>query len=374
MKILALDVGKSKSVAYLSDRETGEVEFRTVRTRPSEIAALLAKVRPDQVVFEIGPMAGWLHDLATAAGVEVLVANPTHEGWKWRNVKRKTDRLDAVKLADLALVGRLPTVHLPVKAVREQRALIRFRTRLVEHRTEVKNRIRAILDRQGRSMPAGAKAWTHAGLATLEAEARAADAVGPEELWRLELGVGLRMLAEVEAHVAEVESKLDVLGQAHPEVQRLRTIPGVGPRLAETLVAVIDGAGRFRRGRQVASYFGLVPRQFQSGQMDRQGRITKQGDRLVRKLLVEVSWMGLRYNPALRAIFERVCRGSPKRRKIAIVAVARHLVVMAWAMLRDGTTWRPPRPAEPDTAHGDTQGRPSRPAPSRGVRGRSRRA
>ena len=192
MRILALDVGKSKSVAYLTDRETGEVEFRTIRTRPAEVEALVTELRPDQVVFEIGPMAGWLHDLATAAGVKVLVANPTHEGWKWRNVKRKTDRLDAQKLADLTLLGQLPTVHLPAKAVRERRALIRFRTRLVDHRTEVKNRIRAILDREGRSMPAGAKAWTHKGLALLEAEARAADAVEPEELWRLELGVSLR--------------------------------------------------------------------------------------------------------------------------------------------------------------------------------------
>ena len=128
---------------------------------------------------------------------------------------------------------------------------------------------------------------------------------------------------------------------------RLETIPGVGPRLAELLVALFDDPHRFRTGRQVSSYLGLVPRQWQSGAADRRGHISHQGSRLARKLLVEVAWMGLRYNPTLRAIYERVCGGSPARKKIAIVAVARHLAVIAWAMLRDETAWRPPAaPAE----------------------------
>ena len=75
--------------------------------------------------------------------------------------------------------------------------------------------------------------------------------------------------------------------------------------------------------------------------MDRSGGISKQGHRQLRRMLVEVSWLALRYNPYLRAIYQRVCRGSPSRRKIAIVAVARKLLIIAWAMLRDGTVWRP---------------------------------
>ena len=75
------------------------------------------------------------------------------------------------------------------------------------------------------------------------------------------------------------------------------------------------------------------------------GGISKQGHRMLRRMLVEVSWLALRYNPHFRAVYERICRGSRSRRKIAIVAVARKLLITAWAMLRDGSRWRPPRHA-----------------------------
>ena len=116
----------------------------------------------------------------------------------------------------------------------------------------------------------------------------------------------------------------------------------MGPRLAEIAFAVIADAKRFRNGKHVASYAGLVPRQYQSGDSDRRGRISGQGNPLLRFLLVEVSWVGLQYNPWMRAVYERVRRGSAARKRIAIVAVARRLLVRCWAMLRDGVPWRPP--------------------------------
>ncbi|MBS3735307.1 MAG: IS110 family transposase, partial [Phycisphaerae bacterium] len=92
------------------------------------------------------------------------------------------------------------------------------------------------------------------------------------------------------------------------------------PRTAELLVAVLDDPHRFAGGRQVASYVGLVPRQYQSGATDRRGRITKQGHRQLRRMLVEVSWLALRYNPHLRATYKRVWRGSPTRRRSKVEA------------------------------------------------------
>jgi len=131
------------------------------------------------------------------------------------------------------------------------------------------------------------------------------------------------------------------LGRREGQVQRMRTIPGVGARLAEAFVASVDDPRRFRTGRQVGSYFGLTPRQYQSGSADRQGRISGQGNRLVRSLLVEVSWLGLRTNEWMRAIYERVRRGSRSRKKIAIVAVARRLAVLCWALMRYESRWGP---------------------------------
>ena len=157
--------------------------------------------------------------------------------------------------------------------------------------------------------------------------------------------IELEALGQVGGLIERVEAKLESLAAADKRVARLRTIPGVGPRLAEVVVAMIDDPKRFKNAKQVGAYAGLVPKQYESGTMSRQGRITGQGNKLLRALLVEVAWLMRRYNPTLRAIFERVGRGSKTRRKIAVVATARRLLVMCWAMLRDGTTWRPPQTA-----------------------------
>ena len=132
------------------------------------------------------------------------------------------------------------------------------------------------------------------------------------------------------------------MNETDGRVRQLETIPGVGPRTAEALVAVIDNPHRFRRANQLGSYLGMVPKQFESGQMSRQGRVTKQGNAMLRTLLVEASWVALRYNPRLRSIYRRIAANSKTRRKIAIVAVARRMLVIAWAMMRDGTEWQAP--------------------------------
>ena len=111
--------------------------------------------------------------------------------------------------------------------------------------------------------------------------------------------------------------------------------------MSEAVVAIIGDPHRFKNGRQVAAYAGLVPRVFQSGAMDRTGGITGAGNRYLRSILVEVSWLGLRTNPWMKQAFDQVCRGCPSRRKIAIVAVARRLLIWCWAMMRDDEDWNP---------------------------------
>ena len=180
------------------------------------------------------------------------------------------------------------------------------------------------------------------GRGRLGSWARPWDQVASTELWRGELFEELAALAEIKAQLKRVEGKLDEIASNDERVARLQTIPCVGPRTAELLVAVLDDPHRFKSVKQAGSYVGLTPRQYQSGQMDRSGRISKQGHRELRRMLVEVSWLALRYNPPLRAVYDRLCHGSVKRRKIAIVAVARKLLTWEWAMLRDKTTWKPP--------------------------------
>jgi len=339
-RILAIDLGKFKSVACDYDRRNQMHSFTTIATRPQAMHGLIVERGPDAVVIEVGSAAGWVKDLCESLGVAVLVANPNHEAWRWKNVKRKTDRDDALKLAQLCAMDQLPTIKLPGAKMRQWRSLVSYRWSLVGRRTAIKNTIRATLDRQGRTHPSGKSGWTQKALAMLQREAQPIASAPAEELWRGQLDIELRALAQVRGLIDEVEARLEELAASDGRVRRLRTIPGVGPRLAEVVVTAIDDPHRFTNGKQVGAYAGLVPRLYESGSMSRQGRITGRGNKLLRTLLVEVAWLIRRYNPRLAAIFDRVCGESKTRRKIAAVATARRLLLICWAMLRDGTDWR----------------------------------
>ena len=260
-------------------------------------------------------------------------------------MKRKTDKDDALKLAKLTVLGQLPTAHMPSPAQRQRRRLVHHRRVLVERRTAVKNQVRAIFSQQGLQLPARGKAWTKQGLAQIAAHARPlAQCDDVLDLWRGRLHVELHLLDQLTAQIDQVDTRLDALGAADDRVQLLQTVPGVGPRLAETVVAHLDDARRFKTAGQVASYAGLVPKQFESGTIKRSCRITRRGPALLRSMLVEVAWMVYIRNDWAKHFVQRISRGVKGRKNIAIVALARKLLVTLWAMLRDGTRWREPRP------------------------------
>lgn len=340
MRILALDLGKYKSVACEYEAETGRHNFATIATNPKALHDLIVDREPQRVVIEICSIAGWVSDLVRTLGIELQVANANDERWHWRKVKTKNDRHDALKLAQLSAVNQLRLVYVPASDIRQWRALIAYRAKLVQRRTKVKNHIRDLLLREGQLLPRHRSAWTQEGIANLEALARPCSEVSINELWRGELGVELAQFKAVQAQLAEVVAKLDELGAANRGVQLLRTVGGVGPRLAEAVVTMFDDPHRFRTAGQVGSYIGMVPKQFDSGETERSGRITRHGNRLVRSLLVEVSWCALRHNPWARETYQRISGGKKSRKKIAVVAVGRKLLVRCWAMLRDQTEWR----------------------------------
>lgn len=341
-RILAIDLGKFTSVACDYGTADQAHTFTTIKTRPGVLHDLIVEREPDRVVIEIGSAAGWVRDLCEGLGVEIEVANPNHEAWRWKNIKRKTDRDDALKLAKLSAAGQLPTVHVPTTKVRQWRALILYRAKLIGRRTAIKNSIRGLLDRQGLSMPSKTGAWTQAGIASLQTQSTPLIDCEPEQLWRGQLAMELQAYAQAQALIDQAGAKLDALAVNDERVKRLRTIPGVGPRLSELVVAVIDDPARFKSRKQVGAYVGLVPRQIASGTMDRQAGITKAGHRHLRSLLVEVSWLMLRHNAYFKRAYEKALHGSKSRKKIAAVATARQLLVTCWAMLRDETDWREP--------------------------------
>jgi transposase len=337
--ILALDLGKYKTVAcvYHSDAEH---HFRSVTTSKADLAELLDEVRPRVVLIEACALSGWVHDLCVEQGVECVTANTASEAWKFKNTKRKTDRDDARRLASLYVLGQLPAVNVPTKAVRDWRALIAHRQRLVGRRVALQNKLRATLLAQGLPAPRGAKAWSETGLAGIGQFAKPLGECSREQLWQGQLDLTLTEYRQVVELIVTIEATLDPIAKANVRTQLLDTIPGVGPRTAEVVVAYLDDPRRFASGKQVSAYAGLVPRQYQSGESDRRGRITRRGPGIVRKLLVECAWCALRYNAWARAVYARLSHGGKSRKKQAVVALARKLLVRCWAMLRDNKPWR----------------------------------
>ena len=338
--ILAIDLGKFKSVACRYDAGTGEHAFETIATTPPAVHDLLIEASPQLLVIEACGVCGWIADLAESLSIEVRVANVLGEAWRWRRVKRKTDRDDALKLAKLAATDQLPTVHIPKLTVRQHRSLIRYRHALIDRRTGIKNTIRSLLDAQGLSLPGRSRGWTIQSLRELKQLSRPLSECDAANLWRGQLASELTMFEQVTALIKQADRKLDAIAATDERMTRLRTIPQVGARLAELVVTTLDDAKRFKTAKQVSCYAGLVPRQYQSGQMNRLGRITGQGPGLLRRVLVQVAW-GLQRRTDTRghAVFERLCHGQRTRRKQAVVALARRILIWCWALLRDGTTW-----------------------------------
>jgi transposase len=329
-------------------------------TTPAEVKALLVKHasgdRSVLLVVEACDAAGWVHDVGCAIqGVTVTVVHTRgDERWRWRKVKRKTDRDDARKLARLARLGELPQppVHMPTPERRQWRRLVLHRRSVVSRRTQSRNTIRSIYSQQGLPLARGNKQWTKAGVAQLRADARALDEeCAVLDLWRGRLHAELALIEAVDQQLKVIDARLDQLAGADPRVALLRTLKGVGPRLAEAAVLHIgDDPRRFKSGDQLASYAGLVPKQLESGSMSRFGHITRRGPALLRSLLVESAWVVWRHNAWAQALVEKVSRGSRARRKLGIVALARKLLIVLWGMLKTNKPFRAPAVKTPKVA------------------------
>lgn len=340
MKILALDLGKFNSVCCLFDSKTRKTQFVSTPTTREHFGVIFQDTKADLVVMEACGPSGWINDLAQHHGHETLVCSTNEEAWRWANVKRKTDRDDALKLARMAAMGELKGVHTPTLEHREFRSLVKYRKTLDGRINKTKNAIRAWFVNHGIEIATGEKAW-YSGREHINSFRKPLTDCGPEELWKGELDIELTILDSLAEQLTGVVKKLEAIGKNDERIKRVQTIPGVGPRTAEILVACLDDPHRFENGRQVSAYFGLVPRQYQSGETDRNGRITKRGNPLARTILVECAWASLRYNPWAKGVYERICGKQKTRKKKAAIALARKIAVIAWAMLRDEKDWDP---------------------------------
>lgn len=329
---VGLDVHVTHTTMCILDHHGKRVKRQTIRESWARVAHELSQLQGKvKVCFEASTAYGHLFELLSPVAEHVVVAHPGQLRLIFRS-KQKNDRADAEKLAKLLFLDEVPAVHVPSRNVRAWRQLIEYRRRLIGKRTRTKNALRAILRTIGVRPPREWGLWSKQGLAWL-------NQVEFPELTALQRDLLLEELSMYDQQVRRAEQQLQHYSRDNPAVALLETIPGVGIRTAEAVVAYLDEPRRFANSKAVGSYFGLIPSQDQSGQTNHLGHITRCGPSVVRHLLVEAAWRGIFCSPTIRQYFERVQQGTPERKKIALVATAHYLVRVMHAMLRDNRPW-----------------------------------
>jgi len=345
---VGMDLGDSYADLCLLDGRGSVVGRERVRTRPVALEARFRELPPARVVLEVGTHSPWVSRLLEGVGHEVIVANPG----QMERRRRKNNRLDAEHLArqgsaDPALLA--PVQHRGERAqtdlalVRARDVLVRSRTRLI---TSVRGAVKAV----------GAR------LSACSADAFAARSRGelPEALSPALVPL-LEVIAEmtrtIRGYDAEVERRAR---ERYPETERLRQVAGVGALTALAYVLVLEDAARFPRSRAVGSYLGLCPALRETGEEVRDRRISKSGDELLRRLLVQSAHYILGpFGPEceLRRFGLRLAaRGGKAAKKRAAVAVARKLAVLLHRLWGSGAAYEPLRAgrgdAGPDAVRG----------------------
>lgn len=328
---VALDVSlREISVCVMDDKGSVLFEGKTA-TEPIFLAALIRAKAPQvvRVGLETGATSPWLFHALTAAGLPVVCmdARQAHAALSMRPTK--SDRSDARGLADMLRMGWYREVHAKSVTSHERRTMLGARHQLVTMRTELDAQIRGMLKTFGLILGTG-----NSDVLIRRAEELA-------EGHPVMSGL-VAKLAEVRRHVAlqvaAIDRDIRRLATSEPTLKRLLTVPGVGPITALAFLSAVDDPSRFKHARDVGPYLGLTPTRYQSGETDRQGRISKCGDTFTRTCLYEAAHVLLtkvqRFSP-LKAWGMRLVKRIGARK--ARIAVARKIAVILHCIWVDGT-------------------------------------
>ncbi len=323
MMIIGCDFHPSwQQIAWL-DTETGETGEQKLVHASGDAKSFYARVpRPALIGMEATGNSQWFLEMAQDLGHEIWIGDAAQIRASYVR-KQKTDKRDAAHILKLVVEGRFPRLWAPDGEQRDLRQLVLHRHKLVEIRSRVKNELQHLSLNKG--MQRQAKLWSQAGQKLLRelplkpwASCRREDLLG--------------LLAMLNQQIGKLDQAVQQAAEEHPQARLLLTQPGVGPNTALAFVLTIGDVSRFPRGKQVASYLGLIPREESSGGRQKLGAISKQGNRLVRSLLVEAAQIAVRFDPGFRKQYLHRCHQKPKG--VAKVAAARKLAVRLYWMLR----------------------------------------
>lgn len=356
MKYAGIDYHKRYSVVCIVD-DTGSIvaEERIEHAFPERFGQLLGAHAPCQAAFEATMNWGWLHELLEVIpGLDrIVLANPLHVRLI-SAAQVKTDKVDARKLAHLLRAGLLPASHIPNRATRLRKEVLRQRTFWVRERTKVRNRIHRLLGRQhGLAMPQVSDLFGKKGRAALSQ----LTLTDPDDLL---LRQQLQMLEALAKQIRELEEKIASNGQADPAVERLATVPGLGNILGNVVATEIDGIERFGASDQLCAYAGLIPTTSSSGDKTYHGRLVSGCNKWLRWALVEAAWVAVGCDAYFGGLY-RHHRARGKKANTAILIAARRMCQIIFCVLHERRPYKP-RPWSPNVPGCSQQRRTERAA------------
>ena len=327
MLIIGCDYHPSFQQIAFVDLETGECGERRLGHSGGEAEGFYRELKQKGVKVRIGMEATgharWFERLLAELGFELWIGDPARIRAK-RVRKQKTDRQDAQLLLKLLLEeDGFPRIWVPTPENRDLRQMLWHRHRLVQMRTRIMNQLQAIAMNEG--LRRKKALWSQSGRKQLESFALAPWATRR----RQDL---LELIDRLNPTIQQLTTAVEKEAEKMPEVQRLMTHPGVGPLTALAFVLIIGTPQRFQRGKQIGSYLGLIPCEDSSGGHQRLGHISKQGNSLLRFLLVEAAQATVRLDSEWRRRF--LYLATRRERRIAKVAMARRLGVRLFWMWR----------------------------------------
>ena len=328
MMIIGCDFHPSWQQVSWLDSETGEAgEQKLVHASGDAKRFYQVLAAPVLIGMEATGNSQWFIELVQDLGHEIWIGDAAQIRASCVR-KQKTDKRDAAHILRLLVEGRFPRIWVPSAGQRDVRQLLIHRHKLVEIRTRVKNGLQHLA--MNRGMQKKSTLWSVAGQKAL----RELPLQGWAGRRRQDL---LALLKSLDQQIGELDQAVEEEAQRDKMAQLLRTQPGVGPITALAFVVTMGDVTRFRRGKQVASYLGLIPRERSSGGRQRLGAISKQGNRFVRTLLVEAVHNVTRLDESFRKTYQQRCHRMAKG--VAKVAAARKLAVRLYWMLRTNTAY-----------------------------------
>jgi transposase len=341
MEYGAIDLHMKKSQVRIVTADGSVVWKGRIDTRREAFAKVFGPRPRMRILVESSTESEWVAQTLEALGHEAVVVDPNYAPmYGTRNRRIKTDERDVTALSDANRLGIFRRAHRVSPPQRQVRRELTVRKHLVRARTGTISLLRALLRQEGLRLPSGSAERILTRLAS----------VTPPPALEPLLAPLRRLIAELNARLAEAETQVDARANADPVAQRLMTAPGVGPVVALGFRAVLDDPNRFGGdARRASAFLGLVPSEDSSGERQHKGHITKTGPTELRALLVQASWVIWRGTSAAGAALRTWAHALAARRgrRIAIIALARRLARILFAMWRDGTdfTVRAPRAA-----------------------------